>query len=270
MELQIIEPANDLFSHEIKFNDEQIKKEVSEALKKYEGVVYNEDQIRQAKADCAGLRKFKEAIDSKRKEIKKKVLEPYEAFEAKIKEILALVEKPILMIDGQVKNFEAKAFDEKKKTIEWFYEKNIYHLKELLPLGRIWNNKWENVTCKMAQIEAEILTKRDQVVKDLEVIETLKSEFELQIKDHYLRTLDLSGALAEKSRLEGQKQKIQEMKMAPNVQTKFEQTEIKIPEQPQGEELFEITFLVTATKKQLDDLRKFLEFNKIKYGRVQK
>ncbi|WP_438979949.1 DUF1351 domain-containing protein [Polynucleobacter sp.] len=266
MELQIIEPKNDIFSNEIKFNDEQIKAEVSEALKKYEGLVYSEDQIRNAKSDMAGLRKFKEAIENKRKEIKKKCMEPYERFEAKIKEILKLVDKPILMINGQVENFEQKSFAEKKKSIEAIYEQHIGELKGVLPLGRMWSDKWANVTVTLKQIEAQIDDLVEQVSKDLNVIETLKSEFELQIKDHYLRTFDLSGALAEKSRLESQKIKIEELKN--KVPTAPVQMEIKVPEQPQVEDLFEVGFLVTATKRQLDDLKKFLEFNKIKYRRA--
>lgn len=266
MELIVLNPTDDKYAVDIQINDADIKAEVSERLKKYEGLVYSEDQIREAKTDMAGLRKFREVIENKRKEIKKKVLEPYDKFEVKIKEILAIVDKPILMIDGQVKAFEAKTYEEKKKAIEAFYGDHIGAVKNLLPLGRLWSDKWANVTYKMSQIEAEIIARRDQVMKDLEVIETLKSDFELQIKDFYLRTFDLSGALAERARLEDQKKKIEALKAQPSQPV---QTEIPMPEQPkqEPEELFTVSFSVTATKRQLDKLKAFFESEKITYGR---
>ena len=52
--------------------------------------------------EAATLNNFKAAIEDKRKEIKKKCLEPYNAFEADIKELTALIDKPMLAIDAQV------------------------------------------------------------------------------------------------------------------------------------------------------------------------
>ena len=49
-----------------------------------------------------------------RKEIKKQCLQPYEQFEAQIKDLLALIKDPVSLIDTQRKDFE----EEKKKKKE--------------------------------------------------------------------------------------------------------------------------------------------------------
>ena len=76
MELVIYTPTEDQFIKEISFNAEEIKAELAQRLEKYNGLVYNEANIKDAKADRANLNKFKNAIEDKRKEMKKNVPGP--------------------------------------------------------------------------------------------------------------------------------------------------------------------------------------------------
>lgn len=64
-----------------KWNFQELKAEISETVRDYEMAVYTDDTIKQARADRAKLRKFTEALEDKRKEIRKKYLEPYEQFD---------------------------------------------------------------------------------------------------------------------------------------------------------------------------------------------
>ena len=77
MELEIYSPSKDGFVKEITWNHDQIKKEVAEKVKHYATMVYTDDQIKDAKNDRAKLRKFVDALETKRKEIKKQCLAPY-------------------------------------------------------------------------------------------------------------------------------------------------------------------------------------------------
>ena len=202
MELVIYKPTDDQFVKTIDFNFDELKQEITSALAKYQGLVYSDDSIKDAKSDRATLNKFKEALEAKRKEVKKQCLAPYEAFEKKIKELTALVDKPILEIDGQVKRYEQAKKDEKKAEITEYYEAHIGDLAPLLPLERIFSDKWLNATVKINAVQEEIDALITRTTADLQTISDLKSEFEVQIKDVYLRTLDLSAALAEKTRQE--------------------------------------------------------------------
>jgi hypothetical protein len=201
MELIIHSPSEEGFIQEITFNHEEIKKELTTRLEKYKGLVYSEEEIKLAKTDRATLNKFKEAIESKRKEIKALCLKPYDEFEIKIKEIVNLVNEPVKDIDNQVKAFEEKQKQDKKKVIEGMYSDMIGDLIEILPLKTLWNEKWLNATYKLATISDELRKEIERVSSDLKHIESIKSKFETEMKNTYLNTLLLSEALAIKTRL---------------------------------------------------------------------
>lgn len=289
MELVIYTPQEDQFVKEITFNHEEIKAELAQQLKKYQGLVYGEDSIREAKADRATLNKFKTAIEDKRKEIKNACLEPYNAFEAKIKEIVAMIDKPIAEIDSQVKNFEQIKKDEKLQAIKQFYTDKAADLEKLVPFDRIFNQKWLNVTYKEADIQKEITDLFIKVESDLQVITELQTEYEPQLKDFYLKNYDLTATLQEKKRLEEQAAKLAEYKRQQEekkrqalkqVEPAQEPKTVANPEpakeiaptpqpQPQKQtQLFTVDFRVIATAEQLNALKQFLVTNGIKYGKV--
>ena len=94
MELKIYNPSEENgFLKAIEWNYEELKTELSQKLEDYKGLVYTEEQMKEAKADRAKLNTLATAIDSKRKEIKKQCLQPYEAFEAQIKDLLAVMNR---------------------------------------------------------------------------------------------------------------------------------------------------------------------------------
>jgi hypothetical protein len=302
MELVILTPEEQ-FLKAIEWNHEQIKNELAVRLEKYKGLTYSDDQIKEAKSDRATLNKFKTAIEDKRKEIKKTCLTPYEVFESKVKEILALVDEPINEIDVQVKAYEEKQKDEKKLVIEGVYQELIGDMKEILPLAKLWNEKWLNTTYKLSNVTEEISMAIDKVRNDLQVIDTIEGEYTLQVKDKFLQTLDLSVALKEKTRLEEQAKKIKEFdreqhqkKMAEAekiIQAEKErQAKVDAMKQNQNinpvpaqevilpqpvaaevkveveEQLEQIDFRVWVTKEQKQALKQFLIETKIKYGKV--
>lgn len=270
MELIIYSPTTEQFIKSIDFNHEEIKKELQKSLKKYEGIVYTDDSISNAKTDRATLNKFKDAIETKRKEIKKLCLKPYEDFEAKIKEITAMVDKPIIAIDGQVKAYEQKKREEKRAQIIEIYNGLIGDLAELLPLERIFNDRWLNATFTIKNIETEISGYITKVCEGLKVIGELKTEFELQVKDVFLKTFDLASALTENTRLLAQKARMEEYE-------KQKSAEVKKPIEPakkvqEHEPIIEprqtIIFKVTATSEQFNLIREFFIKNNIEYGRA--
>lgn len=276
MELKIIQQES---LQPIEFNFEEIKNYLSTQLEHYNSITYTEDKVKDAKSDRATLNKFKGAIEARRMEIKKAHMKPYEDFEKKIKEIVALIDQPILAIDTQVKSFEEKTKAEKRKEIEAIYSESIGDLSELLPLKKIWDEKWLNASVTIKNVKAEILETIAKTKNDLEVISGLKSEFVLQVKDMYLRTLNLSAAMQEMSRLEEQKarqeaydkrraeEKEAEAQSIPEpVIAQPEPAKEPVKQEPRG--LNVIDFRVWVTDEQLQLLKSFLVENSIKYGKV--
>ena len=76
---------------EIEFNFDQLKEEISVQLKRYTNMVVTEETIKLAKEDKAELNKLMKALDTRRKEVKKECMEPYEAFASKVKELTDLI-----------------------------------------------------------------------------------------------------------------------------------------------------------------------------------
>lgn len=195
---------------EIGFNFEALKGELTENLKKYNELVVTEDSIKDAKSEKTSLNKLRTAIEDKRKEVKNSCLKPYELFEVKVKEIVGMIDKPILAIDKQVKVFENIVIEKKKTDINTYYAENIGELAELLPLSKFYDSRWENVGFKIKDAYKVILDTILKVKTELDTIDSLGSEYESQIKDKYLSNYNLTIALAEKSRLEIQAQKLKE------------------------------------------------------------
>ena len=273
MEFRLLAPSESGFLKAISFNKEELLTELKNRLSKYDGIAYTEEQLKDAKADRAALNKFKDAIEAERKKIKAKHLEPYERFEADVKEVLALIDKPIGLIDGQIKNFEEQKKEEKKKLIEDFYNTNIGDYFILFPLVSFFNPKWLNATYKLTDIYNEIGAEIKKFQDDLKVISDLKTPFEEQIKDKYIQTHDLSSALAENARLEKQKQALAEIEAKKKADAEpAPETKPQPPVTPAAKatEVAKetICFKVTATPEQFTGLKKFLTDNNIEYGRI--
>lgn len=280
MELRIISPSDNGFLKTIEWNHEDIKAEVAAKMQEYAGLVYTEESIKTAKEDRAALNKFKNALEDKRKEIKKQCLAPYEAFERQIKEIITLVDKPITLIGSQIKEVEDQKKLEKQNQIMEFYEKNVGALKGILPFSRVLRPEYLNASPSMKSIKEEIQQLFDRVNGDLDTIDQLQTTHELQVKDVYIRTLDLSEALRENARLEEVAKRIEERRAraasdreAANkaVEAKPSGTTAPVPAQqkpsaPVAEERYTVEFRVSGTKEQIDLLKEFLKINGIKYG----
>lgn len=209
MELEIYSPSADGFVKEITWNHDQIKKEVAERVSRYQNIVYTDDQISEAKTDRANLRKFVDALEAKRREIKKRCLEPYEAFERQIKEVINLVNEPIFLIDRQVKEYEEGKREEKREAIEayWITLSEDGKIPEGIRLDQIFNEKWLNASVNIRVVCAEINARLDQIEKDLATLAEMP-EFAFEATEVYRHTLDINKAIAEGKRLvEMQKRK---------------------------------------------------------------
>jgi len=195
----------------LEFNYEEMKAEFSKKLVHYNTLVVTEDSIGDAKTDKAALNKLKEAIDTRRKDVKKACLAPYEAFEKQCKEITSMIQQPILAIDNQIKAFGEAEQQQKWEQITEYYDAEVKELKELVPLEKIVPSKWKNKTESLESVNNAIGDTLERIRGELETISTLHSPFEQQIKDVYLNDYNLSKALQEQKRLEERQKQIKEM-----------------------------------------------------------
>lgn len=268
----------------IEFNYEEMKAEFSKKLVHYNTLVVTEDSIRDAKTDKAALNKLKEAIDTRRKEIKKLYLLPYENLEKQCKELIAMIEAPIKSIDSQIAVFDQKLQDEKWEQITAYYNAEVKELKELVPLEKIVSSKWKNKTESLESVNNAIGDTLERIRGELETISTLHSPYEQQIKDVYLNGYNLSKALMEQKRLEERQKQIEEMerqkeeqqRAAQNVSEPVIEAKKESPVQAVTEDTpatptapitpkYSATFKVTGTQTQLQALAAFMKKYNINY-----
>jgi len=265
MEFKLISPQT--FIQAIEFNYEDLQKWITEQVEKYQNLTYTDETIKSAKEDRAALNKFKERIDTARKDVKKRYLEPYNAFEDKVKKLLSLIEEPANAIDTQVKAYEEKKRAEKKEQIETYFKAVIGDLSKFLTLEKIFNQKWLNATTTIKSVETEI----DQIIQkvkfDLQTIKELKSEWELTLIDTYLNTLDISAALREKTRLEERKKEL-EQQTEKTVQTELKTDQVSDQVSDQVK-IYERRFWVKGTANQLRALGQYMKNNGIEYGGIE-
>lgn len=183
---------------EIQFNFEEIKLEISEKLKKFENLVYTDDQVKDAKSDRASLNKLKKALQDEKTRRKKEYLKPFEDFENKINEIIKLIDAPVSLIDKQVKEFEEKKKADKRIEIGSFWETTEH--PDWITLARIFDERWLNATYSMRQIKDDINGWINRINSEIETLQQL-DEFSFEAIETYKRSLDLNKAIAEGKRL---------------------------------------------------------------------
>ena len=182
----------------IEFNFEELKAEISSKAALYKNMVYTDDSIKQAKADKAALNKFITALEDKRREVKKQCLQPYEAFEKQMKELVAIVNEPVQLIDEQVKAYEDKQKAEKLEQIKEYWESTEH--PEWLQCKAIFDQRWLNTTFSLKKVQEAIDERLTQIAADVKTLESLP-EFSFEAVEVYKQTLDLNRAIAEGQRL---------------------------------------------------------------------
>lgn len=74
------------------------KANVQASMELYKTMVFTEDTLIEAKSTVATLRKLSKCLDDKRKDVKRRYMQPYEEFEDKIKELQQIIAEPIELI----------------------------------------------------------------------------------------------------------------------------------------------------------------------------
>lgn len=196
MELRI-EPYQ--MPEQIQFNYEEMKRELMERASVYETMIYTDDQIKLAKADRARLNALKKALTDERIRREREYMEPFAAFKAQISEIISIIDKPIAAIDKQVKAAEEQRKEEKIREIEDFWDSCV--VPEGISLKQIFDLKWLNASVSMKTIKEAIISKLEQIEKDLDVVRSLPS-YAFEAEQAYISSLDLARAVSEAHRLQ--------------------------------------------------------------------
>lgn len=195
MQLKVNEVA---IPAEITFNYEELKTELTEKVSMYETLVYTDEQIKEAKEDKANLNKLKKALNDERISMEKSYMQPFNVFKAQVNEIIGIIDKPIAVIDKQVKEFEQKEKDEKLEALKEAFD-NI-GFQSFVEFEMIFDSKWLNKTFSMKKAEETMREKMYQIGNDVKTLNDLP-EFGFEALEVYKTSLDINKALAEGRKL---------------------------------------------------------------------
>lgn len=300
MELQIYNPTDENAIKKIDWNYEELKQEITTRANDYKTLVYTDDNIKDAKSDRANLNKFIKVLDTKRKDVKKMMLEPYTEFEGQVKELIGIIGEANNNIDSQVKAYEQKKRDEKLVKVQEIYD-GIFGDSDLLSIltwDRVFKPTYLNATTTLKSIKTEMTELLERVTNELNIINNDDGEYQFEMKEEYLKNFSMTDALTVKQRFEEnarrkaeyeakrqaemEARKERERAEAESVAAagKIQTNESKEEEETAAteavkavetftEELIELDFRVRATATQLEGLKNYLKSNNIEFGPVK-
>ena len=325
LSLVISNPIEGQFLKRIDWNKEEFMELVASITKEYEGLAYTEDQMKSAKEDRAKLNAIRKAISDRRIEVKKMINAPYELFEAEVKEVVALIDGPIAMIDSQLAEYEKRIKDEKLEELVKHFEEVAADLGDIITFEQIFDSKWLNASVSLKKAKEAISDAVRQIDTDLRSIDVFCEEkYRTPVKSYYLKTLDIRKSLEEASRLRQLDQRMEEERLrreeeeariraeeearakaeqsvaeveetvAEPVESVSESAETvsetaesvskpdeSVAEPPAGNEVtntfapeedtrqYKASFTVYGNKAQIMMLKKFMNDNNIKFGKVE-
>lgn len=270
MELNVTTDLATALPAEIVFNFEELKAELEERLEYYNHIVITEDTINVGKADRAKLSKLLQAIDTRRKDIKKACMAPYNAFEAKIKELNALINAPIAVIDGQLATYEEQRIKEKRQKVAAAYNTIVpEEIRDIIPMESIFNPRWLNATTTMKSVEADLQERVKRTNADMMALNVVEPEYALAVREVYIRTLDIEKAMQHREALQKAAEAFEQA--TPEQNPPEAPVEPVKPQEPQSEPTETVYMLrleMQLTMAQADALKKFLETNNIKHKKI--
>lgn len=261
----------------LNWNFEELNKQLDVELKRFDGLVITEDEIKTGKAMRASLNNLAKAIEAKRREVKKEFCAPYDEFESQTKVLTQKINRVSLGIDAQIKDFEEKEKQAKKQEIfDYFASLNF----RLVPIEKLWDEKWLNKGCSEKSWKEQLSAKIEKIKVDLAIISQMEAEDKETLKAMYLDCLDVSTAKHRYDEQVERKRKLEEARKAAelrrqeaepvNVQIYQKPAETPVSGGEKVEELYTRAFrVVGCTRQQIIDLGNFMNAHGIRFEKIE-
>ena len=175
-------------------NFEQLKATLQGLMARYEGRVYGPEMLALAKNDKKELTRLRKQIDERRKEVKRTYLEPYNAFEAQVKKLLALIDAPLDEIKAVVAEADERERAAKREEVYAFFRTKAGMLGSFA--DQVWNSpafaesKWFTKTCSASVWQREVTEKMEAAAREMDMIRTTGGQYTAALTERYLNSFD--------------------------------------------------------------------------------
>lgn len=252
---------------------EEVGKWVDEGIAKLnlQNLVCTEDNKKEIKETRANIRKISSTLETRRKEIKKQILEPYELFNEKYDE---LVKNKLDKIDNElgkaIEEIEINQRTEKIIQLRFFFENYVeeYHLRDIIKFEDA--NLNVTLSASLSSLKEQLKEFVEKVNDDVNAINSCEDREELMYEYRH-NGFDYSKATIivneRKKALEEAKQQLDTKEQA-NVkeQENVKKVEILVEEPTKIEEdKITVAFEISATRSQILELKSWLKEKGIEY-----
>jgi hypothetical protein len=170
----------------------QTMMDAADVYAKYKNIDFVPSDV-ESRKDHAFLVKAEKSIGDQYASLKAAYDKPLMDIDANIQQIRQALKSAANDVDGAVKAYKEERQVERKKEIQKFFDEECKFC--LLPLDRLFDNRWLNKTVSAKQAEGELCDKITKIYTDLKTLEKI-SDYGAMAKANYLETLDLSQALS--------------------------------------------------------------------------
>lgn len=154
---------------------------------KYANLMITERTLKAAKQSRADLRKFRMAIEDKRKEVRREYAKPYDDFKGKVDALTGIIDQAISPIDRGVKDLEEHQRQEREQAVREEI-KAITESRGLVPDDIQYDQHWENKSLSSIERTRQIAAAADFVKSQKE-----KHEADRKAIAHYAKALDVDA-----------------------------------------------------------------------------
>ncbi len=258
--------------------EENLKKlslEIDEKVKNALALVCNEETIKDVKNVRASLNKEKDELEKQRKQVKQKILEPYDEFEKIYDKYLKdKFDSANKELTKKINDVESDLKDDKKKRIVKYFDE--YRLSLNIDFVKFED---ANISVDLSTTEKKLKERSkeylDKLASDLATIKTLSNSDEILIE--YKKSKDLNSAitlvnnrhkeLEELQKKKEEQTRAQEVNQAPKTKVNFNGGGLYAPKRVQAEPKHLIIDF-EATEDELKELVIYLKTKNYKFKQV--
>lgn len=260
---------------------ESMKSEISAMVAEVLALPVTDETVKEIKKRRAKLKKQWTELEGLRKDVKKKIVEPYTAFEKTFKEcVTEIFQSADDTLKAQIAEVENARKAEKETAVRSFFAEyaTSLHLPEYITYDRLGLDI--NLSTTEKKYKEQVKAFLDRVSTDLQLIETHPDADEVLVE--YEKTLDASRAILEVNNrhklIEARKQRAEEerrrreeeAKAVEQVKAAYEEesaaqapteapTAAPAPEPVEEPTIYEGTFTLIGTKEQIKDIIDYIK-----------
>lgn len=253
----------------IKYKLEQLSVEIKEKVDKVNGLIVNEETVKETKQLRAELNKEFKELEEQRKEVKNAIMSKYDEFnEIYIKNVSSLYKNADEQLKQKIDNVENELKQQRKEDmIALFNEyQEANHLEGIVDFEDVGLNI--TLSASEKSLKDTVINFCNKVAEDIKAINTMEDSTDLLIK-YKSNGFDLTKAIYLVNEEKKQKEELEKRLNVNQEETKKEEVIEQVVEEVIAPEIVEeditITFTVTGKKSDIIKVREFMKENNIKY-----